>query len=231
MKKFLSVMCVFVFVFASVLSSASASPLEYRKISVDQYKEYLREKSRNDNLAKESLDKFNELSLREQQRFIELMNNPQAQLEALEALATLENGQTKSLYNGDIIVSKSVEKFNDNKAKAAAPQLQQSNGVYQETLTLLGLPVTIFKIQVWFKYDPSNHVVHETLRSEESHWNINLGTLVDDLGSEHWVSGTLACAMGKFKVSLTIVGGAISTTHKLYIQCDDIDVGGWMETF
>lgn len=222
-------MVLFVLVFTFSLSTVGASSAENGKMSVNDYKEYLREKSKNDDLAKKVFEKLNALSIEEQQRFIDIVYDKEAQLKAFETLSTLENGQVKSLYNGEITISKTFQKTFNYANKQTTAALQESNGLYQETLSILGLPVTIFKIQVWFRYDPSNHVVSETLRANESHWNINPSTLVDDQGNEHWVSGTLACAVGKFKVSLTLSGGAISTTHRLYIQCDDIDVGGWIE--
>lgn len=42
-------------------------------MSVNDYKEYLREKSKNDDLAKKVFEKLNALSIEEQQRFIDIM--------------------------------------------------------------------------------------------------------------------------------------------------------------
>lgn len=90
--------------------------------------------------------------------------------------------------------------------------------------------LTSLTLTVYFKYDPSNSVVTETLSANNTHWNINPGLVITNEANDHFVNGTLAQAWGNYNFYVTASGGFFNYTVTLNIQCDNEDVSGWLES-
>ncbi|MCS1350703.1 hypothetical protein [Mechercharimyces sp. CAU 1602] len=95
-------------VFSLIVSSnvnAQGVDLGKQELTVDSYVSYLQKESQTDFRAEQTLTKFKQLSASDKKKFIEYMTNPKVQEDMANTLSTLEKGETKKIYGGDITVS------------------------------------------------------------------------------------------------------------------------------
>lgn len=205
--------------FMAVTTPASASASTDR-LTVEKFQNHLEQVSKNDAKALEELEKFNRMSNIEKSKLIALLNDGELMNKVIKEASSdiINSPKEKSFHNGDIKITKTIT------------STLNGNQSYTKEISTYGLNLTSLTLTVYFKYDPSNSVVTETLSANNTHWNINPGLVITNEANDHFVNGTLAQAWGNYNFYVTASGGFFNYTVTLNIQCDNEDVSGWLES-
>lgn len=218
MKKLLSFLLVLV-VLLSITIPANALEAT-SEFTIEEFQRHLEVLAKSDLKAQIELDKFNNLTINEQARVVEIINDGTLMKEVLEAFTSHDTNFTLE----------SARTFGNDDVQVTHTLLSSVNGeqFWEESIKTLGVTLTTLKINVKFRYDTSNWVVTETLSANNSHWNINPGIIVTNQSTDHYTNGTLAEAWGNFNFYVTASGGFYNYTVTINIQCDALDKVGWL---
>ncbi|MVP00459.1 hypothetical protein [Paenibacillus lutrae] len=206
MKKIISVVLVVsLFLSMTVVASASSSSIEHGQIiTIDSYKDFLKQKGKNDPLALDILKKFEALGKEKQKDFINVLNNP-------ELSQSLKPENKKYSINGV-----SVENY-------VQPNLVLSKiRTVQWGQRILGIDTTMFYLTVDFEYAGKNASVSVFRDAYGSHKNYNPGIIISENGAptKNITTDGYAYAHQSWTAKYLAAGGFASTTEHIYVKAN-----------
>jgi len=203
---FLFTLCLMVTMVTSV--SAAASEPVTDSITIEGYQQWLSEKVTSDPGALEVLNKFNELSTDDQQKFVEALYSP----EILQAY-NMEEG------------SFTVNGLQSHTTRVSTETINATE--FTRTFTasfgseVMGIPLTKFTLAVEYSYNFSTSNATKVIDATGGHSNYNPGVIISESGSasKDLVSG-YAHAKQIYSSKLVIAGGVVSYTEVLYAKAN-----------
>lgn len=135
-------MVLLVCILVSPNKTVSANELDDVKLgnlTVESYSNWLKSQPSVQRTTAGAFETFNSFSEKEQERFIEIVNDEEIMEAALHALV---NGENVSLADGDVIIETTLDDSNveDDDDMLTRAKVKKRSGVYQ-TFYLLGVPI------------------------------------------------------------------------------------------